>query len=74
LGPLNVAASLPYDASQMYARNVATFLTHALTNGWEAEAPTDDIVRDTRVTRAGEVVHARVRELLGLPALALAAS
>jgi H+-translocating NAD(P) transhydrogenase subunit alpha len=74
LGPLNVAASLPYDASQMYARNVATFLTHALKNGWDAEHPEDDIVRDTRVTRAGEVVHARVRELLGLPALALATS
>lgn len=72
IGPLNVAASLPYDASQMYARNVATFLAHALKNGFESDAPTDDIVRETRVTRGGEVVHARVREALGLPALAAA--
>jgi NAD(P) transhydrogenase subunit alpha len=70
IGPLNVAASLPYDASQMYARNVATFLAHALKNGFADDAPQDDIVRETRVTRGGEVVHARVREALGLPALA----
>jgi len=69
IGPLNVAASLPYDASQMYARNVASFLAHALKNGFDSETPDDDIVRETRVTRGGEVVHARVREALGLPAL-----
>lgn len=69
IGPTSVASALAYDASQMYARNLATFLAHALQNGLSAAAPEDDIVRETRVTHGGEVVQARVREALGLPAL-----
>jgi NAD(P) transhydrogenase subunit alpha len=69
IGPTSVASALAYDASQMYSRNLATFLAHAVKNGFDAPAPEDDIVRETRVTHAGEVVQPRVRELLGLPAL-----
>jgi hypothetical protein len=29
----------------------------------------DEIVRETLVTRGGDVVHPKVRELLGLPAM-----
>jgi len=69
IGPTSVASALAYDASQMYSRNLATFLAHAVKNGFDTPAPEDDIVRETRVTHAGEVVQPRVRELLGLPAL-----
>jgi NAD(P) transhydrogenase subunit alpha len=69
IGPTSVASALACDASQMYSRNLATFLAHALKNGFDAPSPDDDIVRETRVTHAGEVVQPRVRELLGLPAL-----
>ncbi len=69
IGPTSVASALAYDASQMYARNVTTFLAHALKNGLTAPAPADEIVRETRVTHGGEVVQPRVREALGLPAL-----
>ncbi len=69
-GPLNLPSSIPYHASQMYARNIATFLKHLIKDGRLALDQTDEIVRETLVTHAGEVVHMRVRESMGLPALA----
>ncbi len=67
IGAVNLPATVPYHASQMYARNVTTFLLGMLKDG-ELKLDLDDpIVRDTLVTRDGEVVHPRVRERLGLP-------
>jgi NAD(P) transhydrogenase subunit alpha len=68
LGPLNMGASIPYHASQLYARNLANFLAHAVRNNWREAEPQDDIVRETRVAHAGQVTHARLREKLGLGA------
>ena len=68
-GPVNLPSSIPYHASQMYARNIATFLKHLVNKeGRLVLDQSDEIVRETLVTHAGEVVHARVRELMGLPA------
>jgi NAD(P) transhydrogenase subunit alpha len=64
-GPVNLPSTIPYHASQMYAKNIATFLKHLIQNGQLALNPEDEIVRETLVTHAGEVTHARVRELLG---------
>jgi NAD(P) transhydrogenase subunit alpha len=123
LGPLNLPATVPYHASQLYARNVANFIGHLLRDGQPAsqadravaaglaarETPAtsapvatrpapaiqpyvvdpatrpapatpaalpidtaDEITRETLITRGGEVVHERVRQLLGLPAAAAA--
>jgi NAD(P) transhydrogenase subunit alpha len=69
-GPVNLPSTIPYHASQMYARNIATFLKHLVKDGQLNLDQTDEIVRETLVTHAGEVVHMRVRELMGLPALA----
>ncbi len=69
-GPVNLPSTIPYHASQMYARNIATFLKHLVKEGKITLDQTDEIVRETLVTHAGEVVHMRVRELMGLPALA----
>ncbi|MCS7315117.1 MAG: Re/Si-specific NAD(P)(+) transhydrogenase subunit alpha, partial [Bryobacteraceae bacterium] len=33
LGPVNLPATVPYDASQMYARNLAAFLAHLVKDG-----------------------------------------
>jgi proton-translocating NAD(P)+ transhydrogenase subunit alpha len=68
IGPVNLAASVPYHASQMFAKNVANFLALILKDGALKVDTADDIVRETLVARAGEVVHPRVREALGLPA------
>jgi NAD(P) transhydrogenase subunit alpha len=65
LGPLNLPSTIPYHASQMYGKNIATFLKHLIKDGQLALNLDDEIVRETLVTRDGEVVHARVRESLG---------
>src|SRR5579862_755904 len=66
LGPLNLASAAPYHASQMYARNVATFLKHLIQNGKLTVNFDDEITRETLVTYGGEVLHPRVREAMGL--------
>ncbi|MYB41277.1 MAG: Re/Si-specific NAD(P)(+) transhydrogenase subunit alpha [Chloroflexi bacterium] len=69
LGPLNLPADLPFDASQMYARNVSAFLEHVLRDGALALDRDDEIVSGALVAHGGQVVHPRVREQLGLAAL-----
>jgi NAD(P) transhydrogenase subunit alpha len=72
MGPLNLPSTIPYHASQMYAKNIATFLKYLIKDGKLALnrqlEEKDEIVRETLVTHGGEVVHPEVRELLGLPA------
>lgn len=70
LGPTNLPSTVPYHASQMYAKNITTFLQHLAKNGAIRFGVEDEIIRETLVTHGGEVVHARVRELIGLPPLA----
>jgi len=55
LGPLNLASTLPRDASQMYARNLSAFLGHIVQDGRLRLDFEDQIIRDTCVTHAGEV-------------------
>ena len=69
LGPLRLPADVPFDASQMYARNVTAFLEHVLSDGELTLDRDDEIVRGALVAHAGQVVHPRVREQLGLPEL-----
>lgn len=60
IGPLNLPATVPYHASQMYARNVAAFLKHLAPAGELAVNMEDEITRETLIARGGEVVHAGV--------------
>jgi len=66
LGPTNLPSTVPYHASQMYAKNVTTFLASIVKEGKLELNMEDEVVRDTLVTRGKEVVQPRVRELLGL--------
>jgi proton-translocating NAD(P)+ transhydrogenase subunit alpha len=70
MGPINLAGTVPYHASQMYAKNVATFLLHLVKDGKLQLNPQDDIVRETLLTQGCEIVNARLREAYKLPALA----
>lgn len=65
MGPVNLAATVPYHASQMYARNVSGFLALIVKDGALSVDTADDIVRETLVARGGAVVHPKVREALG---------
>ena len=66
IGPVNLASTVPYHASQMYARNLTAFFLHLAKSGAIELNPEDEITRETLLTRGGEVVHPRVREALGL--------
>lgn len=63
-GPLNLPSTVPYHASQMYAKNIATFLKYLIKDGKLVLDREDEIVRETLVTQAGEVVHPRVLEIV----------
>lgn len=68
-GPENLSSTVPYHASQMYAKNVATFLLHLVKKGEVTLDMNDEITKETMMTKHGEVVQPRIREALGLPAL-----
>ncbi|RMH10007.1 MAG: Re/Si-specific NAD(P)(+) transhydrogenase subunit alpha [Nitrospirae bacterium] len=64
-GPENLASTVPYHASQMYAKNVSTFLLHLVKKGEIVLDLHDEITRETLLTKDGEIVHPRIREVLG---------
>jgi NAD(P) transhydrogenase subunit alpha len=69
IGAINLATSVPYHASQMYARNITTFLLYMVKDGKLQLNLQDEIIRETMITNGGEVVNARVREFFKMPAL-----
>jgi NAD(P) transhydrogenase subunit alpha len=64
LAPTDLPATVPHHASQMYAKNIVTFLLHLLEGGALRLELEDEIVAGTLVCRGGEVVHPRVLEAL----------
>ena len=69
IGRINVASQVPYHASQMYGRNIAAFLLNLVKDGKLRRASEDEIIRETLLTRGGEIVNGRVREFFSLPEL-----
>ncbi len=67
-GPENLPSTVPYHSSQMYAKNIATFLLHLVKKGELNIDVEDEITKGTLLTRDGEVIHPTVREALGMPA------
>jgi len=68
IGPVNLPATVPNHASQMYGRNVVTFLKNMMTKEGALNIDlNDEITRDSLVVRDGAIVNARVQELLGTP-------
>ncbi|MBI2826427.1 MAG: Re/Si-specific NAD(P)(+) transhydrogenase subunit alpha [Planctomycetia bacterium] len=65
LGPDNLPSTVPYHASQMYAKNVTSLLAHLVRAGKLELDLEDQITRDTLVARDGQIVNPRVREALG---------
>ena len=64
IGPTNLPASVPYHASQMYAKNISTFLLHIAKSGRVDLDGNDEIVQETLLSRDGHIVNPRVLELL----------
>ena len=74
LGPTNLPSEIPNHASQMYSKNISTFLLNLIQDGQLRYDMEDEIISDTMIARGGEVVHPRLRESLGLPELQSATS
>lgn len=64
MSPLNLAATVPVHASQLYSRNVTSFLSLFIKAGELNVDMTDDVVGPACVTHRGEYVHPRVAAAL----------
>ncbi len=74
MGPLNLPSAIPVHASEMFSRNVTSFMALMVRGGQISLDLNDEILRDTLVAKDGEIVNQRVREILNLPSLAAAES
>ncbi len=63
MGPANLPAELPYHASQMYARNLASFVEDLFDDEGAIDFE-DEITSATCVTHGGEITNERVRARL----------
>lgn len=61
LGATNLPAQVPFDASQLYARNLVNLFRYLYPATGAPPGADDEIVRGTCVTRDGEIVHPAVR-------------
>ena len=69
LGPCNLASDIPVHSSEMFSKNVVTFLQLLVRDGQLNIDLDDEILRDTLLTRGRDVVNNRVRELLSMEPL-----
>ncbi|MBZ8180664.1 Re/Si-specific NAD(P)(+) transhydrogenase subunit alpha [Oscillatoria salina] len=66
IGPINLPSSMPVHASQMYSKNISTFLQYMLKDGELKLDFEDDIIASTCITYAGEIRNQRVKDALGV--------
>ncbi len=64
IGPVGLPATVPTHASQMYAKNVSEFVMNLVHDGEAVLDGDDEIIKETMVTHAGQVVNQRVKEML----------
>lgn len=60
IGPTSLPTLVPFDASQLYARNLVNLFRYIYPATGAPLGPDDEIVRGTCVTRNGEIVHPAV--------------
>jgi NAD(P) transhydrogenase subunit alpha len=70
IGPVNIASTVPFHASQMYARTVTNYLLHLLQEGKVQLDLSDELTRGPLVTHQGEILHEAVRAALAAQAKA----
>ncbi len=62
LGPVNLPASLPYHASEMYSRNLFNLMKPALTKGELAVDWKDEVFSGAVLTHDGQIRHEATRQ------------
>lgn len=65
-GPVNLPATVPNHASQMYSSNVLAFLKLLVQKGRVLLDLTDEVVAGTLLAKGGQVVHEAVRAVGGM--------
>ena len=65
-GPLNIPASLPANASDLYSKNTSNLLTYLIKEGVLTLDSEDEIVQATLVTHAGDAPNEAIRDRLEL--------
>ncbi len=63
LGPTNIASDAAYHASLMFGNNVTKFLQNMVKAGQANVNMEDEIVRETMVTRDGQIVHPKLQSV-----------
>jgi len=63
LGPTNIASDAAYHASLMFGNNVTKFLQNMVKAGQANINMEDEIVRETMVTRDGQLVHPKLQSI-----------
>jgi NAD(P) transhydrogenase subunit alpha len=64
IGPMNLPSTVPFQASEMYARTVTNYLVHLLKDGRPHLDLDDELTRGPLVTHRGEVLHEVVKAKL----------
>jgi H+-translocating NAD(P) transhydrogenase subunit alpha len=64
IGAVNLPATVPSDASRLYARNVQALVTYLVHDGKLVLDADDEIARGATIVRAGEIVHEPTRAAL----------
>lgn len=67
VAPTNLAATVPVHASQLYSRNITSFLSLLIKDGQLQLNMDDDVVGPSCVTHNGQIVNQRVAASLSLP-------
>jgi len=66
IGPVNLASDMAIHSSQMYARNISALLKLLLKDGALQLDFTDEIIKSTCITHAGQVIHEQVKSMLNI--------
>jgi NAD(P) transhydrogenase subunit alpha len=64
IGPVNLSAEVPVHASQMYAKNISTFLLHMIKEGKLDLDMEDEITKGAMVAHGGQLLHEAVLSAL----------
>jgi NAD(P) transhydrogenase subunit alpha len=64
LSPLNLAATVPYHTSQLYSKNITSFLLSMVKDGSFNPDPEDEIVKATMITKDGNMINENIKNNL----------
>jgi NAD(P) transhydrogenase subunit alpha len=62
VGPLNIPASIAFNASALYSKNMATFIENLFDKDSKAIRFDDDIVAATMISKAGSLTHEKATQ------------